>query len=336
MYAYNMPITANFIVTRNCNCNCIFCGVEHKSLKKDLESDYNKIKHIIDRLDESGIFRINFFGGEPLVYPHIIKAVKYAKSKNFYTSMVSNGLALSESMCEDFKNTLDVIGISIHGLEDTHNSLTRIPNSFKNAIKSLKLLNKYNIPVCINMTVTKNNYTEIPQLVSLIVKEAHVTGFCFNRCIPNKCIPDSTNEVLSPTTKELTESLYLIKDLDEKYTDIFFKYSIHFPYCLIKDKSLIKYIGSCGFGQNYISIDEKGNIQLCSYTNEILGNIFEQNLKDLWNNHKELKNYRNENWLPLKCKSCIYKIKCMSGCKASSGKGYFAPDILLKEVCNNE
>lgn len=330
MFHYNQPITANFIITRNCNSNCIFCGVEHKSLIKDTEQEYDKILEIIDKLDTNNVLRINFFGGEPLMYPKILDAISYAKSKGIFTSLVSNGLNITESMCSKLKGNLDSIGISLHGLKEEHESLTRIKNSFDKTIKNIQILNKYNIPVSINMTVTKNNYKSIEETVDTILKKCKIEYFAFNRCIPNSFIPKEINEKLVPTRENLIESLEIIDKLSDKYKNIKFKYAIHFPHCIVKEKKLRKYIGKCGFGQNYISIDKDGNIQLCSYTNKILGNIFENNLKEIWESNKEIQEYRSEKWLPNKCISCEDKNICMAGCKVSANKGFFAPDILIE------
>ena len=89
---YKTPTTVNLIITSNCNGNCIFCGVEHKSEFFEPEKKLDKIKKIIDVLYDKGILRINFFGGEPLVYPEIIEAVKYAKEKGLYITLISNGM----------------------------------------------------------------------------------------------------------------------------------------------------------------------------------------------------------------------------------------------------
>ena len=85
---YNTPITANLIITRNCNGNCIFCGVEHKSLQFEKEIKLENIKKIIDILYDNNVLRINFFGGEPTVYPDIIEAVKYAKKREFKLNLM--------------------------------------------------------------------------------------------------------------------------------------------------------------------------------------------------------------------------------------------------------
>lgn len=107
-------------------------------------------------------------------------------------------------------------------------------------------------------------------------------------------------------------------------------YAIHFPKCLIKNKEHRKYLGSCGFGINYCSIDSDGNLKMCSYLPDILGNVFNESLNDIWKNHSFFKQARAGKWLPYLCKKCDIKYKCMSGCKASSQIKPFGLDVLLQ------
>jgi pyrroloquinoline quinone biosynthesis protein E len=308
----------------------MFCGVKHESTSFGPEADFNTIKSIIDKLDNSGILRINYFGGEPLVYPNIIDAIIYSKRLGMFNSMVTNGLLINEEKCRLLQYNLDAIAISEHGLRYFHDKVTRRSGAFDHVLRNIKLLKNYSIPVTINMTVTKENYQTIPEFVEFMVNEAKVDTFALNRCIPSEN-SKLFSEITSPGINELIDSLYLIKETDEKFKDIKIKYAIHFPYCITDDKSLYKYIGSCGMGQNYISIDQLGNLQMCSYTNKIIGNIFKDDLQLIWNNNKILKGFRLEEWLPNRCKNCEQKYSYLAGCKVSANKGYFAPDILLND-----
>lgn len=54
---------------------------------------------------------------------------------------------------------------------------------------------------------------------------------------------------------------------------------------------------------------------MCLYTDVVIGNIFHDSLKNIWNNNKFSKEYRAEKWFPTKCKVCEEFI----GCKISRG-----------------
>lgn len=328
---YKTPTTTNLIITRNCNGNCIFCGVEHKSESFEKEKKLDKIKKIIDILCDNGILRINFFGGEPLVYPDIIEAVKYAKEKGLYTTLISNGIIWLEKNNE-LKNYLDGIAISLHGKKESHCTLARTNEKIYNIVLNhIKKISDLKIPLTINMTVTAQNYMDITEFVNDMLQKYNISGFAFNRYIPNPELPKDINTSLLMNKEQLNETLVMIDKLSNKYKDVNFKYAIHFPLCIVENKDLLKYVGNCGFGQNYISIDCDGNMQPCSYMYETIGNIFNDNLEEAWNNNDLLKAYRSLEWLPEKCKDCNLFDSCYAGCKETRNMP-FSYDILLDEV----
>lgn len=330
MNYFKSPITTNLVITDNCNANCLFC-----SIKNNKQEDFvplEDIKSTIDILKENDILRINFFGGEPFIYPKIKEAIKYAKDNEFFVSAVSNGLNINLDTCKEIKDYIDVIGISVHGLKGSHEKLMGVEGSFDRALDSIGNLASQGIKVGINITITGLNYTEVIPLVDYIKSKYDIKFVSLNRYITNKYISPSLNKKLIPTIKQLENTLYDLDELDNRYSDISFKYAIHFPYCIIKNKKLLKYVGRCGFGENYCSIDMKGNMKMCSYGGPILGNIKKLSIKEIWNNNKSLTEYRTENWMPDKCKKCDDKSTCTSGCKLSSGKDNFEPDIMIQEL----
>lgn len=329
MNYFSMPTTANFELTHFCNAKCIFCSIKNKEISF---STINKMKKIVDILKKNGILRLNLFGGEPFIYPDISELLKYASQQNFFISGVTNALSIEDKIIEDIIKYMDVIGISIHGLEKTHDKFIGVKNSFKHSIKIIKMLSEKNFPVGINMTITKKNYLELIPLVEFLQQNFKIKFVALNRFIRNPFLNEKINEELEPNIEIFKKTLTDLKYLNEKFPELNCKYAIHFPFCIIDDKSLHKYIGDgCGFGQYYCAVDNEGNIKMCSYTNTILGNIFNDSLEEIWKNNKFLKDYRSENWIPNKCKTCDEFNLCKVGCKISAGKS-FSKDSFLHHI----
>ena len=324
MYSLETPMTVNFELTEHCNANCLFCSIKQDGPEKF--ADIHTMFHIVDILDKAGVLRLNLFGGEPFIYPHVVELAHYAKDKGFFVSGVSNGLALSQSLCEALAPYVDVIGISVHGLEDSHNSLMRVPNSFRHAMNAIDNLRHCGIAVGINMTITALNYKQIKPLIHYVQSEHKISFLSLNRYIPNRDLDEKTNRQMAPSPEQIESTLYDLRDLSNEYKDTVFKYAIHFPFCIIKNHDLYPYIGEgCKFGSAYCAVDYKGNVKPCSYTNTVLGNIFETPFKEIWN-CEFYQSYRSEEWLPDKCHHCEEKCFCYCGCKVSGGK-CFGPDI---------
>ena len=105
-------------LTNRCNANCIYCGRQHSTRPVE-DMDLSLFKKIIDsspaatELHPQGI-------GEPLLYPHIIEALQYAKDAGLKIVLYTNGSALTESLTLELtKIRVDQIVFSVDGYEKT-------------------------------------------------------------------------------------------------------------------------------------------------------------------------------------------------------------------------
>jgi radical SAM protein with 4Fe4S-binding SPASM domain len=326
---YKAPIKVNFVITDHCNSHCIFCGVETSC--KYRFKDIGHIKRIIDLLAESEVLRINFFGGEPFLYPDLIEAIDYAHNKGIFCTTITNGIGVKEDTIRSLSRYVDNMGVSLHGNRDIHEEMTRVKGSYDKVMQTLELLRRYDIQIGINVTVTKMNYGELVPLFESIHSQFGITDFVLNRYIPNRFIDAHLNEQLIIKQDEINATLVDLERLDEKYPDVYKAYAVHFPHCLVKNEKHKKYVSKCNVGEGYCAIDYDGNIRFCAFSNIILGNIFENRLDDVWNAHELLNEYRSEAWLPSACVTCSDKPRCMAGCKITEESALFSPDILLRD-----
>lgn len=177
------PITANLIVTRNCNMGCIFCGVEHMSRRRAVDASIDEARWIIDRLAEAGILHINLFGGEPLYFRYIDDLIPYIKKNMLYCSLITNGRLLTERRLDLIEEHVDAVAVSLHGLKEHHDRIVRRRGSFDHVISRLVQLEKRKIPTTVNITVTDRTVEELPQLIAYCYHETGVQTFALNRCI---------------------------------------------------------------------------------------------------------------------------------------------------------
>ncbi|MEM2057095.1 MAG: SPASM domain-containing protein [Thermoproteota archaeon] len=73
-----------------------------------------------------------------------------------------------------------------------------------------------------------------------------------------------------------------------------------------RTKSLTEFIGGCGAGRLYCSMEPNGDIEPCVFIPIKVGNIREQSLVDIWRNSPVLKQIRNRD-LFKGCGECEYK-----------------------------
>ena len=83
------------IPTYRCNAGCPFCYA--KKFKKIFSRDmsWSKFIDVVGVLRKNGINEISFLGGEPTLWPHIGKAVKFLKNLNIQVNFFTNGIKRS-------------------------------------------------------------------------------------------------------------------------------------------------------------------------------------------------------------------------------------------------
>lgn len=91
-----LPIRLWIELTNICNFKCIMCP--NKDLNKEDKGfmELDLFKNIIDEAQEF-VFEINLaHRGESLLHPHLIEAISYAKKRQMYTRLHTNGSLLTE------------------------------------------------------------------------------------------------------------------------------------------------------------------------------------------------------------------------------------------------
>lgn len=156
-----------------CNNRCLFCvqGDKRERYKPRTKEE------IFAKLDEGragGARAVVFTGGEPTVHPDLVESVRYARAKGYDTVQIqSNGITFSdESYCEKLVDAgVTEFSPALHGFRpETHDALVQTPGAWKKVTQGIRNLAKLRQRLISNTVITKQNYRELPQLASLLVK----------------------------------------------------------------------------------------------------------------------------------------------------------------------
>jgi radical S-adenosyl methionine domain-containing protein 2 len=110
--------------------------------------------------------KINFAGGEPLLVNFLPELLSYAKELGFDTRIITNGSLLDVNKLSQFKDNLDILGISVNSFdEEVINKIGRKSRngkfmSFNDLLEISEYCRKNNILLKINTVVSKYNYKE--------------------------------------------------------------------------------------------------------------------------------------------------------------------------------
>ena len=150
-------ISANIHLTNRCNYDCIFCfsrGIDVSELSVD---EWKRILN--DMICRREISKINFAGGEPLLYRDLKECIRYTKQLGATTSIVTNGSRVDEKFLEDVSGYLDWIGFSIDScLEKTEEALGRHSSGHRHLdhiIRISKTARNLGMHIKLNVAVTR-------------------------------------------------------------------------------------------------------------------------------------------------------------------------------------
>lgn len=165
--------TLRIVLTSDCNGKCFFCHREgFKAINNGLIiMDVSIIKNkIIPAINEVGIPKVVLTGGEPTLYNDLFLVASSIKKacSNVKLQMTSNGYDFQKIL--ELDGLIDKITLSVSSLEprvfDKYTSVDPY-----DIVKQSFLLKKTHKAVSI--VITKDNYVEIEQIVSLFV----INGF---------------------------------------------------------------------------------------------------------------------------------------------------------------
>lgn len=142
-------------VTNSCNLSCKYCYLE-ASPKKKSTLTISQIKEIVDLVTLHGAEEIKWTGGEIVTYNHLNEAIDYAFNKGIKSTIFTNGTLINKKFLDRNSNMIKSIAISIDGPQDI-TDFYRGKGTFSKVIKSLVLIEKYNIPITIMATIDKKS-----------------------------------------------------------------------------------------------------------------------------------------------------------------------------------
>jgi len=117
------PIAVNWHLEAYCNYGCRFCYApltEQRLMPRLSEEEGTSM---IEDLSSSGVGKINFVGGEPMLHPHLEAWIVASKSCGLTTSIVSNGTRMTEGWLTKMRPHLDWLGLSIDASNDEMHAL---------------------------------------------------------------------------------------------------------------------------------------------------------------------------------------------------------------------
>ncbi|MBQ6773908.1 MAG: radical SAM protein [Synergistaceae bacterium] len=169
--------------TNMCNHHCSYCtyGSGNTQRKTDNRDNiqhadmipWTKLQEIIADMGEMGVKAVTLSGGgEPLVYPHILEAIRQIKAHNIELSIITNGQLLEGSTAQELYNARWVRISFDSPVESEYCRLRSVsPRAFQAVCENIRSFAEHKNPGCvlgINFVVGKDNFSHVYHAAKLL------------------------------------------------------------------------------------------------------------------------------------------------------------------------
>jgi|GEM_PF-431245 len=278
-----IPFFCVYSVTLRCNLRCKHCFVESpyqndkelreywSGLGRDLTTE--QAKYAIDQLDRIGISMLHLTGGEPLLREDLEEIALYAKGKNMYVSLDTNGTLITKERAKTLRYCFDRIGVSVDGMKETHDRI-RGKNTFEKAVKAIKLLKNYSDSVVgIVYTINKINYRDVEEVFELA--RAHCDFITF---LPIDHIRELSLD--EESAKQVGKKILKLKEKNMHFIENPVEYIKLLPYFL-QGKTAIDCNIACHPFALYYTLGPSGDLSGCTALHSFVGNILKEDIVDM-------------------------------------------------------
>ncbi|QOR37218.1 heme d1 biosynthesis radical SAM protein NirJ [Billgrantia diversa] len=156
---------------RRCNLTCKHCYTVSADIDFKGELSTEEVFRVLDDLKRFRVPALILSGGEPLMRPDIFEISRRAKQLGIYTGLSTNGTLIDESNIARIAECgYDYVGISIDGLEATHDEFRRRQGAFRESMHAVKLCKQHGIKVGLRFTLTQQNYEQLDDILALIAE----------------------------------------------------------------------------------------------------------------------------------------------------------------------
>ncbi len=249
------PMFCRLELTSKCSFRCEFCHI-HRRTNIDEDMTTEQALKIIDALAYVGVSFLYVTGGEPLIRDDIEDILKYAKKKNMYVLLGTNG-SLFKQKFDKISKYVDNIHFSIQSVKNFESITGSTKEVFEDICNGIKLALKSKIPIQINVIIDKNNIIEMFDIFKFI-----------NNSFPNVNIMTGPMELISPNNEDNNQMKYLLPDINLFNKQLFQIKEIYNNINAFDDN--IKYIKNkytskgkefCKAGKNILVINHKGELE---------------------------------------------------------------------------
>jgi radical SAM protein with 4Fe4S-binding SPASM domain len=311
------PTLVDLQVTNQCFMDCPHCYAS--SHPAGLHADFESLKSIISDCSRMGVFQIAIGGGEPLLHPRISEILYLIRENGIVPNLTTTGHNLTLENLKAIKETCGAVALSLEG-QGRNFSIHR-KTGWDFFLKSLNKLNHAKIPVVFQVTLSKENLDNLPDIVNFALEERDLYGVIFLAYKPvgrGKFYNHSLSSV---------DSVMLHAQLKDTFLRLSKHTRVGYDCCLTpgivgieEDFGMVEFeqLEGCSATRSSLGLTNDFDVLPCTFLPELkFGNLKTQSLSEVWFNSRTVR-FRNRligqaDKKPV-CRGCDSKASCLGGC----------------------
>lgn len=336
------PLYAELALTSQCNLRCSYCHFQGSPNETEHELDTDTWLRVLNELAEMKVFSVTLTGGEVLVRKDLPRLVEGIVRSQMRFAMLSNGVALEEYHAEMLRKSArcNYVQISLDGVGEVHDA-ARGEGSFARALRAIKLLQKYEVPVVARITLAKHNAAALSETVRYLLEEIKLDRVGCNAALEFSSSSGFASDKWLLSEEEFLSALLTVLALREKYPGRFlirenvFSYSAAvWPYMIrgargeeqILDRSQDR---RCFPVLKKLFIRADGAVTPCNHLpSHVMGYVEKDRLAALWRDSAILRKLETPDesldHICAECRECEYLPCCRKDGYCIDCRGYIS------------
>ncbi|MEV4618507.1 radical SAM protein [Asanoa sp. NPDC049573] len=315
-------LTAWLHVTNACNLRCPYCYVDKTAEKMEDEVGYASVDAILRSAVDNGFraVKLKYAGGEASLNHHLVRVLHaYVRERaldlglELHATLLSNGVRLPDPFVDELTGAGVRIMVSLDGVGDSHDAQRPFVSgkpSFHHVERTIDRLVSRGHRPHLSITVTNRNADDLPAAVRFAL-ERDLT-FSLNFFRDNDCAASFTD--LRYEEQGMISALLKAFEVVEEFLP---PWSV-LGAILDRGQLVQPRERSCGVGQDYVVIDQRGGVAKCHMEIErTLGDVFTDDpLRLVRSDQRTVLNLAVDE--KEGCRTCTWRYWCSGGCAVAT------------------
>jgi SynChlorMet cassette radical SAM/SPASM protein ScmE len=332
MKVIRTPRSVDLDITNQCNLRCRYCY--HFSGAGDVDQDLPKEEwfRFFEELNRCAVMTVTLAGGEPFLRKDLKDLIESIVANRMRFNILSNGTLITDDMAEFLFSTgrCNGVQVSIDGSKPEPHDAFRGNGNFDRAIEGIRCLKKHRVPVQVRVTIHRQNVSDLEAIAELLLEEIGLQDFSTNAASYMGLCRQNVDQV-GLSVEDRTLAMETLLKLNQKYDDRISAQAGPLAEALMwteMERARKNGAGSipmggsltaCGCVMDKIAVRADGTIVPCTMLSHMeLGRINRDDLKEIWQNHPEMKKMRQRRNISLNdfefCNRCRYINYCTGNC----------------------